>query len=69
MATKKKTQKPGPPKLNVRVPKKWNLSATAIKNLQEALQPIARDTIARLKGPGDVVVCVVRTPPPPQKKK
>jgi hypothetical protein len=66
MATEKK--KPGPQKLTVRVPKKWDLSATALKNLQKALQPIARDTIAKLNGPGDVIVCVVRTPAPPTKK-
>ena len=67
MATKK--ENPGPQKLNVRVPKRWNLSATALKDLQKALQPIAKDTIARLNGPGDVIVCVVRTPPPPPLRK
>ena len=61
MATKK--EKPEPHKLTVQVPNEWDLSATAIKDLQEALQPIARDTIARLHGPGDVIVCVVRTSP------
>jgi hypothetical protein len=66
MATKKKTDEPA--KLNVQVPQEWNLSATALKDLQEALQPTARETITRLNGPGDVIVCVVRTPSPPRLK-
>ena len=68
MATKK--EKPGQHKLTVQVPKKWNLTAAALEKLQQALQPIVTETISKANGPGDVIVCVVRTPPsPPIRKK
>jgi hypothetical protein len=56
MATGKK--KHGPNDLIVHVPKAWGLTPANIKKLKEALQPVAKATIAQFGGPSSVVTLV-----------